>query len=150
GVTITAVLTGDEERVGKPLSVARRDLTEAAKRSDVALEFEPGSHTDGRDFASIARRGSSGWTLRTGGVEGHSSRIFSEHSGSGAIYEQARILTAFYKELREPGLTYNVGLVLGGARLQYDADSSGGSAAGKSNIIPAETVAIGDIRAVSE
>jgi glutamate carboxypeptidase len=38
--TITAFLTGDEERPGEPLSIARRDLIEAGKNSDAALEFE--------------------------------------------------------------------------------------------------------------
>ena len=36
----TVVLTGDEERMGKPTEIARRDLIEAARRSDLALDFE--------------------------------------------------------------------------------------------------------------
>ncbi len=33
-------LTGDEERPGGPLAIARRDLIAADKQSDAALEFE--------------------------------------------------------------------------------------------------------------
>ena len=40
--------------------------------------------------------------------------------GYGAVYELARILDAFRKELPEPGLTFNVGLVLGGATATYE------------------------------
>jgi glutamate carboxypeptidase len=38
---IRVLLSGDEERFGDPVDVARRDLVDAAKQSDVALEFEP-------------------------------------------------------------------------------------------------------------
>ena len=40
GTTITAAFTGDEENPGSPLAVSRRDLIEAGRRSDAALEFE--------------------------------------------------------------------------------------------------------------
>lgn len=43
GTSSTVVLTGDEEKPGEPLSIARRDLIAAGKRNDVALEFEGGS-----------------------------------------------------------------------------------------------------------
>ena len=43
----------------------------------------------------------------------------------------ARILDEFRKELREPGLTYNVGLVLGGATATMNANGTGGEATGK-------------------
>src|SRR5207244_9083238 len=36
---IRIVLSGDEERHGEPISVARKDMIDAAKKSDVALEF---------------------------------------------------------------------------------------------------------------
>jgi glutamate carboxypeptidase len=51
--------------------------------------------------------------------------------GEGAVYELARILDAFRKELREPGLTYNVGLVLGGATATMNANGTGGEATGR-------------------
>jgi glutamate carboxypeptidase len=40
GADITIVLTGDEEKVGSPQTVARADLIAAGKRADVALDFE--------------------------------------------------------------------------------------------------------------
>src|SRR5437763_981985 len=39
---ITIVLSGDEERHRDPVSVSRKDMIDAAKKSDVALEFDPG------------------------------------------------------------------------------------------------------------
>jgi len=56
---ITIVLSGDEERPGKPASVARADMVSAAGRNDVALEFEALTQEDGHDMGSIARRSSS-------------------------------------------------------------------------------------------
>ena len=40
---VTVVITGDEEASGRPLELARRDLIEAANRSDVAASFEGGN-----------------------------------------------------------------------------------------------------------
>ncbi|HEU4586220.1 MAG TPA: M20/M25/M40 family metallo-hydrolase, partial [Gemmatimonadaceae bacterium] len=80
---IIVVFSGDEERAGSPLDVARRDLIEAAKRSDVALAFEGGE----RGIATIARRGDSRWTLRVTGRQAHSSGVFRKGVGDGAIYE---------------------------------------------------------------
>ena len=37
---IIVAFTGDEESTGKPLDISRKDLIEAAKRSDIALGFE--------------------------------------------------------------------------------------------------------------
>ena len=75
--TITVALTGDEERPGRPLEQARAGLVEAAQRSDVALGFETSSRDDdGRHYATIARRSSSGWKLVVDGRQGHSSGIF--------------------------------------------------------------------------
>ncbi|MBD0255010.1 MAG: M20/M25/M40 family metallo-hydrolase, partial [Cytophagales bacterium] len=37
---IVVAFTGDEENTGKPLSISRKDLIEAARRSDAALAFE--------------------------------------------------------------------------------------------------------------
>lgn len=56
---IIVALTGDEELPGLPLSVSRRDLIEAARRSDAALAFEAAAG----DTATVARRGSSSWRL---------------------------------------------------------------------------------------
>ncbi len=62
------------------------------------------------------------------------------------MYELVRILDAFRKELKEPGLTYNVGLVLGGATATMNASGTGGEAMGKTNVIPPAALALGDIR----
>jgi glutamate carboxypeptidase len=72
--------------------------------------------------------------------------VFSERMGDGAVYELARILDAFRKELREPGLTYNVGLVLGGATAAMNANGTGGEATGKTNVVPPVALALGDMR----
>ena len=143
---IRIVLSGDEERHGEPVSVSRKDMIDAAKKSDVALEFEPGGMVNGKEVQSISRRSSVTWRLEASGKSGHSSQVFSERMGDGAIYELARILDAFHKELREPGLTYNVGLVLGGATATMNANGTGGEATGKPNVVPPAALAIGDIR----
>jgi glutamate carboxypeptidase len=150
GASITVFLTGDEEKPGEPLSVARRDLVSAANNSDVALEFEAGTVSAGREYASIARRSSSTWYLTTTGKTGHSAGIFNSGVGSGAIYELARILAAFHDRLREPDLTYNVSVVLGGTTVDYNPKENTGSASGKTNIIPGKAVASGDIRTVTD
>ena len=147
---IRIVLSGDEERVGAPMQVARHDLIEAAKQSDVALEFEPSVRLNGLDTISIARRSSTTWHIETTGISGHSSQIFGDRLGFGAIYELARILDSFRKELPEEGLTYNVGLILGGATAQMNADSTGGSATGKANVVAPAAIAGGDLRTLND
>jgi glutamate carboxypeptidase len=146
---IVIVLTGDEEDVGRPVAVARRDLIAAGRATDVALDFEGLAQEDGRDMGSIARRSAGGWEIRATGRTGHSSGIFSAAAGDGAIYELARIIEAFRTELPEPNLTYNVGLVAGGATAELDAARIRGQATGKTNIIPAVAIARGDIRTLS-
>jgi glutamate carboxypeptidase len=146
---IRIVLSGDEERVGTPFDTARHDLIEAAKQSDVALEFEPSVRLNGQDTVSIARRSSTTWHLEAMGLSGHSSQIFGDHLGYGAIYELTRILDAFRTQLSEGGLTYNVGIVLGGATSRMNADETGGEATGKSNVIPPSAIAVGDLRTLT-
>jgi glutamate carboxypeptidase len=143
---IRIVLSGDEERHGSPVEVSRRDMIEAAKKSDVALEFEAGGTLNGKDVQSISRRSAGNWRLETTGRTGHSSQVFSEGMGDGAIYELTRILDAFRRELREPGLTYNVGLVLGGATAKMNEKGTGGEATGKVNVVPPAALALGDMR----
>jgi glutamate carboxypeptidase len=146
---IEIVLTGDEEDAGDPIEIARRDLVAAGARADVALDFEGLAREEGRDMGSIARRSSGTWEIRATGRTGHSSRIFSETSGNGAIYELSRILAAFRAELPEPNLTFNVGLVLGGATATLDEGKIRGSVTGKTNIIPEIAIARGDIRTLT-
>jgi glutamate carboxypeptidase len=146
---IRIVLSGDEERAGAPIDKARHDMIDAAKQSDVALEFEPSLRRDGQDTISIARRSSTMWHIEATGLSGHSSQIFGEHFGYGAIYELTRILDGFRTQLPEDGLTYNVGLLLGGATAQMNPDKTGGEATGKDNVIPPAAIAYGDLRTVS-
>jgi glutamate carboxypeptidase len=143
---IRIVLSGDEERTGSPIEAARRDMIEAAKHSDVALEFEPSGRVNGQDAVSVGRRSSTTWHLEVTGLSGHSSQIFGPRLGYGAIYELARILDTFRRELPEDGLTFSPGLVLGGATAQSNSDATGGSATGKANVIAASAVGTGDIR----
>ncbi len=147
---IEIVLTGDEEDVGEPKEVARADLIAAGKRADVALDFEGLAREDGKDMGSIARRSSNSWTLTATGRSGHSSGIFSAGAGDGAIYELARILAAFRKELPEPNLTFNVGLIGGGQSAEVDADGVRIAVTGKTNIIAPIAVAKGDFRTLSQ
>jgi len=147
---IVAFYTGDEEKTGKPLSVSRKDLIEAGQWADVALGFEAAVNYDGSDWATIARRSSSEWRLEVTGKQAHSSRVFSEDVGAGAIYEAARIISAFYDEVRgEEHLTFNAGTILGGTDVQYDFEQNRGSTFGKTNVVPRKAIVHGGIRTIS-
>ena len=146
---IKIVLTGDEERTGAPLEVARRDLIAAGKWADVALEYENLARQDGRDFGTVARRSSVNWTLTTTGRTGHSSRVFSGDFGYGAAYELARILDEFRRTLPEQNLTFNVGVMAAGTPATLADNNYQVSAGGKTNIIAAQAVARGDLRALT-
>lgn len=148
GATITVFLTADEESSGQPLEAARADMIAAAKESDAALCFESGIRKDGKDYVSTARRGYTGWTLVSTGTPSHSSVIFSERVGDGAVFEIARVLDRFNRELREPNLTYNAGLLAAGQGVELRSDGAG-SLQGKPNIVPAEARAIGEFRALT-
>ena len=97
---ITVVLTGDEEDAGDPIEIARRDLLiEAGKWADVALDFEGLAQEDGQghglDRPAQLRQ------LDADRQRPH--RPFERHRwrrrGFGAIYELARIIDAFRREL---------------------------------------------------
>jgi glutamate carboxypeptidase len=147
-VSVRVVLTGDEERSGKPLSASKLAIVDAAKWADIALGFEDG---DGDiQTAVIARRGAISWTLEVSGKPAHSSQIFRDDIGDGAIYETARILNEFRLQLTQfDNLTFNPGLILGGTSLNYDATVAGGQAMGKDNVIAQKAMVTGDIRALS-
>ena len=149
GANIEVVLTGDEEEAGLPLSVSRADLLAAGKRADVALDFEGLAQQDGNDMGSVARRSAGNWKVVVTAKSGHSSGVFSKGAGEGAIYPLAQILAAFRKELPEPNLTFNVGMVAGGAEAAILPGGGNAEAMGKTNIIPAQAVAMGDLRALS-
>ena len=146
---ITIVLTGDEEDSGTPLDVARRDLITAGKNADAGLDFEGLSIDAGRDMGVVARRGSMSWSVTASATPGHSSSVFSTAAGYGAIYELARILDSFRRELTDDKLTYNVGLIGGGQTAKLDKDRIRIEATGKTNIIAATAVARGDLRALT-
>jgi hypothetical protein len=110
GSQIVVAYTGDEESVGAPLEVSRRDLVEAGQWADVALGFEYGVRDQEAEWATIARRSSSEWRLEVSGQQAHSSLVFSAEVGAGAIFEASRILTEFYETVRgEEYLTFNAG-----------------------------------------
>ena len=146
--SITVAFTGDEERTGKPLSISRKDLIDAAKASDIALGFETAT---GFNNATIARRGASGWKVETAGKRAHSSGVFSERTGAGAIFEMSRILHQFYEEVRgEEYLTFNPGNLLGGTFVDYAPLKSSGSAYGKTNVVAQTALVHGGLRFISE
>ncbi|GAA0650559.1 M20/M25/M40 family metallo-hydrolase [Brevundimonas lenta] len=146
---ITIVLTGDEERIGAPVAIARQDLIAAGREAAFALEFENLAVEDENDFGTIARRSSANWTLTTTGRTGHSSGVFNDNLGYGAIYEMARILDGFRRELPEPNLTYNVGVIGGGTPAAIDAEGFSVTASGKTNIVASTAVARGDLRTLT-
>ncbi|HEY5666197.1 MAG TPA: M20/M25/M40 family metallo-hydrolase [Gammaproteobacteria bacterium] len=150
GMQLIAFYTGDEEFAGRPLSISRRDLIESGKWADVALGFEGGQHFDDTDWATVARRGASGWRLEVSGRQAHSSQVFSAEVGAGAIFEAARILNAFYERVRgEEFLTFNAGAILGGTTVDYDYELNRGTAFGKTNVVPNTVVVHGGIRTIS-
>ena len=154
---ITVFLTGDEEDAGSPITIARRDLIAEGRKADVALDFEDLAVDDGpdgkpADFGSIARRSAGSWTLTVTGQSGHSAGVGTGSPGGsyGAIYELARIIDAFRRELPDDRLTYNAGLIGGGQSADLDKGRIRIQATGKTNIIAATAVARGDLRALSE
>ena len=148
GADITVFLTGDEEDAG-PVEISRRDLIAEGKKAAVALDFEGLVQLDGRDMGSTARRSSGEWTLAVTARSGHSSGIFGPGAGSGAIYEAARVIDSFRREIKEDKLTFNVGLIGGGATAELDQAKIRIAATGKTNIIAGTAIARGDLRAIS-
>jgi glutamate carboxypeptidase len=142
---ITVLLTGDEEKTGRPIEVGRGDMVAAARASDIALSFEAAVGAT----ATVGRRGSSYWTLEVEAATGHSSRIFQPDMGSGANFEAARILTALHESLRgEQYLTFNPSVFVGGTEARLDGVQ--GAAHGKANVIAARAIVHGDLRFISD
>jgi glutamate carboxypeptidase len=145
---ITVFLTGDEEDAGSPLSVSRRDLVAEGRKADAALDFEDLAQENGMDMGSTARRSAGSWTLTVTGRSAHSAGVGAGNYG--AIYELARIVDQFRRELPEDKLTYNVGLIGGGQSVTLDPGKIRLDATGKTNIIAATAIARGDLRAISQ
>ena len=149
---ITVFLTGDEEDAGNPLAISRRDLIAEGRKADVALDFEDLAQEDGPDgpvdMGSTARRSAGSWTLTVTGRSAHSAGVGANNYG--AIYELARIIDQFRRELPEDKLTYNVGLIGGGQTAKLDQGRIRLEGTGKTNIIAATAIARGDMRAISQ
>ena len=145
---VVVALMGDEEEPGRPRETARAALVAAARGADAAIGFENG---DGDPHHAVtARRGTTSWDLRVRAASGHSSQIFSGDVGAGAVFEAARILEAFRRELAgEPHLTFNPGLIVGGTQIDADAARGRGTADGKTNVVAAEARVLGDLRALT-
>jgi glutamate carboxypeptidase len=145
---IKVLLMGDEEKRGSPFHVATQKLVEAGHWADIALGFEDG---DGDPkTAVISRRGATSWLLKVKGRPAHSSQIFRDGYGYGAIYETARILNSFREKLSSvPNLTFNPGSMVGGTKAEFDVATANGTAFGKNNVISETAIVYGDIRALS-
>ncbi|MBA4301001.1 MAG: peptidase M20, partial [Cyclobacterium sp.] len=145
--TITVYFNGDEESTGNA-ELSRKDFIERANLHDIALGYET---AQGFSTATVARRGASGWTLKTTGRQAHSSGVFREGVGYGAIYEAARILTEFQETLSgEQYLTFNPGQFIGGSDVSLNEVSGAGTALGKTNIVAREAIVTGDLRFLGE
>ncbi|MGE3617518.1 MAG: M20/M25/M40 family metallo-hydrolase, partial [Gemmatimonadales bacterium] len=148
GMHVTVIMTGDEEASGDPRSLARKTLIDLARTHDVAIGFENGSGDPHK--AVTARRGTTSWTLTVTAKPAHSSQIFREDVGSGAVFEAARILTAFHDRLAgQPFLTFNPGLAIGGTAVDIDSTGVRGTGFGKSNVVAERMVVKGDLRILS-
>jgi glutamate carboxypeptidase len=147
-MNIVVVMTGDEEDSGRPLRLAREALVAAAQGAAVAIGFENGPGDP--KVAVTARRGTAGWHLVVTGTPAHSSQIFRQDIGYGAVFEAARILNAFRERLAgQAHLTFNPGVILGGTTADLDTVQSRGSAFGKTNVVAAHVEVAGDLRALS-
>ena len=146
-MNVIVIMTGDEESAGRPLSVARAALLDAARQSDLALGFEGGSPSQ----VASGRRGASSWELTVTARQSHSAGIFSRGTGYGATYEGIRIIDEWRREMAgERGLTFNVGLLAGGVHVAFDSTGWALTADGKSNAVPPVFRAKGDLRFLTE
>ena len=149
-IPVIVAFIGDEEKMGKPPALSRKDLIEAGKWADIGLGFESAVTFGDADWGTIARRSATSWILEIEGRQAHSSRIFADNVGAGAIFEAARILNAFYQEVRgEEYLTFNVGTIQGGTDVTYSSGKNRGTTFGKTNVVPRHAVVHGGIRAIS-
>jgi glutamate carboxypeptidase len=144
---LTLVFIGDEEKTGGHPSIVRKELIEAGKWANIGLGFE-GAH--GMNSGTVARRSSSSWILKTTGIQGHSSQVFKEKLGYGAIFEAARIVNAFREKLGgEKYLSFNPGIIIGGTDVDYDPITARGTTFGKTNVVSQAATVHGGIRTIS-
>jgi glutamate carboxypeptidase len=147
-MNLVVVMHGDEEDSGRPLNLAREALVAAARGADIAIGFENGPGDP--KLAVTARRGTTNWKLTVTGTPAHSSQIFRDDIGYGAVFEMARVLNAFREQLAgQAHLTFNPGVLFGGTSVEFDPVQLRGAAFGKSNVVAEHAVASGDLRALS-
>lgn len=147
--TIHVLLTGDEERVGTPIEMARAPLVELARRSAFALSFEGISRDPSTGALQVvaARRSTGRWTLKVNATAGHSMNVFS--ASYGAAYDGVRILDEFRRQVIEPNVTFNIGLLAAGTDVSVDYEAGTASVSGKGNVIAKTMQAQGDLRTLS-
>jgi glutamate carboxypeptidase len=118
----------------------------AARRSDAALSFDGGE----TNAALPAERGQSFWELTVSAKAGHSSHIFREDTGGGAVFESARILNQFYESLHnEKYLSLNPGAIAGGSEVRDDGQITM-TVTGRGSVVSSKAVAYGDLRFISK
>lgn len=145
---IMVVLTGDEEESGKPASISRKPLFEAAVQADAALDFESAVTLD---TASVGRRGISNWLVKSHGNESHSATIFQDGVGDGAIFEIVRILNTMRSVFGiTKDVTYNPGMIIGGTKIDFNALDTTGTAFGRNNVVSKTALAKGDFRYLTQ
>jgi len=145
--TITVVLMGDEEDSAKPTTISRKSLIELGKKSDIALDFEPGT---GLNLAAIARRGISSFTIAVTGSEAHSSVIFSPDVGYGSSFELARIVDQIRTQLsKEKYLTISPNMMLSGTLITHNKNFTEAQIQSKNNIVAKNAVIHSDLRFIS-
>lgn len=146
---LRVVLTGDEERSGRPLSLSKKAIVDGGKWADIALGFEDGDSNI--KTAVIARRGSVSWQLSVSGKAAHSSQIFSDDIGYGASFETARILNEFRLQLAGVGnISLNPGLLVAGTEVGSLPEQARAKVFGKTNVVAKTAVVHGGIRTLSE
>jgi glutamate carboxypeptidase len=145
---VRVYLGGDEEDSGAPLSKSREALLALAEGADVAIGFEDG---DGLfETAVVARRGVEEWRLTVTGKPAHSSLINNPEIGGGAIYELARILDSFRRELvpESAQVTFNPAMIVAGTSIEHP-EVARGTAFGKTNVIAQTALVVGDLRTLA-
>ena len=87
----------------------------------------------------------------TEGRRAHSSGVFSERTGAGAIFEMSRILNAFYEQVRgEEFLTFNPGILYGGTFMDYNPKTGEAEVFGKTNVVAQKAEVRGWLRFITE
>jgi glutamate carboxypeptidase len=83
------------------------------------------------------------------GRPSHSSQVFREDVGAGAVFEAARILHRFYDELStEPNLSFNPGAIVGGTEVARD-NVRPAAPRSENNVVAAHAAVTGDLRTLS-